>query len=51
MQFYIRNKKIFDKKLNAPDVFKLEFDENNKSIDIKNIEFSDLPYKDALGNL
>ena len=50
MQFYFRNKKIFDKKLNAPDVFKLEFDENNRIVDIKNIEFSDLPYKDALGN-
>ena len=47
MQFYFRNKKIFDKKINAPEVFKLEFDENNKILNIENIEFSDLPYKDA----
>lgn len=50
MQFYFKNKKIFDKKLNAPEVFKLEFDENNKIVDLKNIVFKDLPYKDALGN-
>ena len=49
MHFYFKNKKIFDKKLNAPEVFKLEFDENNQILDIKNIEFNDLPYKDALG--
>ena len=47
MQLYFRDKKIFDKKINAPEVFKLEFDENNKIINIENIEFSDLPYKDA----
>lgn len=50
IQFYFKNKKIFDKKLNAPEVFKLEFDENNKIVDLKNIVFKDLPYKDALGN-
>ena len=50
LQFYFRNKKIFDKKLNAPEVFKLEFDENNKIIDITNIEFKDLPYKDTMEN-
>lgn len=41
---------IFDKKINAPEVFKLEFNENNEIIDIQNIEFDDLPYKDGLGN-
>ena len=50
LQFYFRNKKIFDKKLNVPEVFKLVFDENNKIIDIINIEFKDLPYKDAMEN-
>lgn len=50
LQFYYRNKKIFDKKLNAPEVFKLVFDENNKIKDIKNIEFKSLPYVDGLGN-
>ena len=44
-----KNKIILDKKLNAPEVFKLEFDENNELIDIQNIEFDDLPYKDGLG--
>ena len=50
LQFYYRNKKIFDKKLNAPEVFKLVFDENNSIKDIKNIEFKSLPYVDGLGN-
>ena len=50
LQFYFRNKKIFDKKLNVPEVFKLVFDENNKIIDIINIEFKDLPYKDTMEN-
>ncbi|MBQ3414881.1 MAG: histidine phosphatase family protein [Clostridia bacterium] len=50
MKFLFENKKIFDKKINAPEVFKLEFDEKNKIIDIQNIEFEDLPYKDGLGN-
>lgn len=49
VQFYYKNKKIFDKKINAPEVFKLEFDENNEVIDIKNLEFDDLPYRDGLG--
>lgn len=49
IQFYFKNKKIFDKKINAPEVFKLEFDENNEIIDIKNLEFDDLPYRDGLG--
>lgn len=50
LKFFFKDKKIFDKKLNAPEVFKLEFDENNNILDIQNIEFDDLPYKDALGN-
>ena len=50
LQFYFRNKKIFDKKINAPEVFKLVFDENDKIIDIINIEFKSLPYKDAMEN-
>ena len=43
------NKIIFDKKINAPEVFKLEFDENNEIIDIQNVEFNDLPYMNGLG--
>lgn len=49
MKFTFKNKEIFNKKINAPEVFKLEFDENNEIVDIQNIEFSDLPYKDGLG--
>ena len=45
-----KNKEIFNKKINAPEVFKLEFDEDNNIISINNIEFEDLPYKDGLGN-
>ena len=40
---------IFNKKMNAPEVFKLTFDENKDIINIENIEFDDLPYKDGLG--
>lgn len=39
------NGKIFmDKILNAPEVFKLIYDENNNLIDVSIIEFKDLPY-------
>ena len=44
-----KNKVIYNKKINAPEVFKLEFDENNQLIDIQNTEFNDLPYKDGMG--
>ena len=49
LKFTFKGREIFNKKVNAPEVFKLEFDENNEIIDIKNIEFNDLPYKDGLG--
>ena len=49
MKFTFQGKEIFNKKINAPEVFKLEFDENNEIVDIQNVEFSDLPYKDGLG--
>lgn len=44
-----KDKEIFNKKINAPEVFKLEFNANNEIINIQNIEFDDLPYKDGLG--
>ena len=47
--FTFKDKIIFNKKVNAPEVFKLEFDENNELIDINNIEFNDLQYKDGMG--
>ena len=49
MRFTFKGKEIFNKKINAPEVFKLKFDENNELIELRNIEFSDLPYKDGLG--
>ena len=49
MKFTFKDKVIFNKKINAPEVFKLEFDENNELIDIQKIEFDDLPYKDGMG--
>ena len=49
MKYTFKDKVIFCKKINAPEVFKLEFDEKNELIDIQNIEFEDLPYKDGLG--
>ena len=49
MKFTYKDKVIFNKKINAPEVFKLEFDENNELINLQNIEFEDLPYKDGMG--
>ena len=33
---------VFDKKISAPEVFKLVFDSNDKVISIENLEFDDL---------
>ena len=49
LKFTFKNREILNKKINAPEVFKLEFNDNNEIIDIENIEFKDLPYKDGLG--
>ena len=50
LRFTFKGKEILNKKINAPEVFKLEFNENNEIISIENIEFDDLPYRDGLGN-
>ena len=50
LRFTFKGKEILNKKINAPEVFKLEFNENNEIISIENIEFEDLPYRDGLGN-
>ena len=42
-------KELFNRRFNAPEVFKLELDEENNLIDFKVIEFDDLPLKDGLG--
>lgn len=44
LTFKYKDKIFMNKKLNAPEVFKLEFDENNNLIDINIIEFDDLPF-------
>ena len=49
MKYTFKDKIIFCKKINAPEVFKLVFDKNNELIDIQNLEFEDLPHKDGLG--
>ena len=49
LKYSFDGKVVFNKKINAPEVFKLEFDENNNLIKIQNIEFKDLQYKDGLG--
>ena len=36
------DKVVFDKKISAPEVFKLVFDSNDKVISIENLEFDDL---------
>ena len=43
------NNIVLNKRLNAPEVFKLEINENNELISIQNIEFDDLPNKDDMG--
>lgn len=49
LRYIYKDKIILDEKINAPEVFKLTFDENNELLDIDNITFEDLPYKDGLG--
>lgn len=36
---------VADKRINAPDVFKIILDDNNEPVEITNIEFDDLPQK------
>ena len=51
MKFTFNGKEIFCKKINAPEVFKLTFDDNNEIKDIQTIEFEDLPYRSGMGKL
>ena len=44
-----RDEIIFNAKMNAPELFKLEIDENNELISIKNIIFDDLPFAEGSG--
>ena len=47
LKYEFNGKIIFDKKINAPEVFKLTFD-NDKLIEIKLIEFDDIPYNQGI---
>lgn len=49
IKFIYNDNIIIDKKINAPEVFKLEFDENNNLLSIQNVNFNDIPYKNGLG--
>ena len=48
IRFTYKGKEIFNNKINAPDVFKLEFDENKELVNIEHIVFQDLPYKNGI---
>ena len=45
--FEFNNKIIFDKKINAPEVFKLTF-ANEELMSIESIEFEDIPYNNGV---
>ena len=45
--FEFNNKIIFDKKINAPEVFKLTFD-NEELMNVELIEFEDIPYNQGI---
>ena len=45
--FEFNNKIILDKKINAPEVFKLTFD-NEELMNIESIEFEDIPYNQGI---
>ena len=45
--FEFKNKIVFDKKINAPEVFKLTFD-NEELMNIESIEFEDIPYNQGI---
>lgn len=47
LKYEFKNKIIFDKKINAPEVFKLTFD-NDSIKNIELIEFDDIPYKEGI---
>ena len=50
LKFTFKDKVVLQSKLNAPEVFKLEVDENDEPISIENIVFEDLPFEEGSGN-
>ena len=47
LKYEFNNKIIFDKRINAPEVFKLTFD-NEELMSIELIEFEDIPYNNGV---
>ena len=45
IKFTFKGKEFFRNKINAPEVFKLEFDDNKELLKISHVTFDDLPYK------
>lgn len=44
LKYEFNGKVIFDKTLNAPDLFKLVLDDNNNVVSIENIVYDDIPF-------
>ena len=49
LKFSFKGKEFFNKKLNAPEVFKLELNDNNELLNIEVLEIEDLPYRGTIG--
>lgn len=49
LRFTFKGKEFFNKKLNAPEVFKLELDDNNELLNIEVLQIEDLPYRGTIG--
>ena len=49
LRFTFKGKEFFNKKLNAPEVFKLELDDNNELLNIEVLQIKDLPYRGTIG--
>ena len=48
LRFTFKGKEFFNKKLNAPEVFKLELDDNNELLNIEVLQIKDLPYRGTI---
>lgn len=48
LRFTFKGKEFFNKKLNAPEVFKLELNDNNELLNIEVLEIEDLPYRGTI---
>ena len=48
LKFTFKGKEFFNKKLNAPEVFKLELNDNNELLNIEVLHIKDLPYRGTI---